>query len=1587
MIAALIATSMKRCELLFTRALRSVLNQTRKADIIIIVDDNEDCSESLKIQNYLEKLNNPSILYLHNSHVSGISGTGAWNTGIEYIIKEFGPDAYVAILDDDDEWKENHLSVCISAIEQHPECIGVFPWIYRTDYNRTLHFNEGDLTIERFLIGDPGIQGSNMVIKTCGFVQAGMFDENMPSCTDRDMMIRLLQRFPQNAFHAIPEHTVNYYISDNSITYNREKKHHGLDVFFKKYLKTFPSLRCLELSLKRAKKLFDYDGDNFIMEYKRLELIAIGVAIHNNENSIARCLKSIVTQKGYKRHLKIVIGDDASEDNWKGKARPYLDILDVDILNLNNKNVSQTRNDINNYIRKYLKHVAIVGRLDADDEYANDNVLKDIEYAFESTKADVVIGANGYRVNGKLIDKKNADNERLIDPEYLKSRIDRMALGITEAELPSCNTFFKPEATIPYPDVTSAEDHFHTTYYLTHPSLFKVIVTNNIMVTNYNLTGTTTQNNLHSGAYIKNRTNLKSKITSFFIENERITSAKKDLAAAGIDANSLSFLGQGQEGVVFHDYKKVYKVFLPLFAGENDGWLKRHIQPFESDKLLKSKHFYRIKFLSENIITYEYQCSEECNTYSIEEVLSFLCESWRYKIIVKDCKPKNFIRVNGTIKLIDMKGYDYDDNLFLNMCARMYLYAKYGGTRNKSEMRKLTRSAINNFELPELSNSFREFVNSVYAAIIWQESITAINSLQRKCSGTVFEEYAFGDLPNLEQLYYKKLRAGLALRDLTVLKTNLSKENYFTPQSIRIGYDKISPIKDSISFLIKCCPQDVNTLEANVKHIVRQLCQPEMPSEIILGIDPYAGAYLREFNNNGDLETLLRIASKLKTDGIIDRYIVYADTEESNRTISKRWFGCESPYSHTEDLKPVLPQLFALEACLGNYILQMDSDVLVGRDDYSHKFLSEMLDQLKTHDNVISVGFNIPNEESKQYYGFENGGFVPEIRLGLFDKRRLLAARPLPNPINNCGHLTTSWFRALETKQRESGLCSIRGGDKRTFYIHPQNYRKKYPSSWMPILDRIEQGFIPKIQIGKFDCDGSLMEWCRPKRNEEVVIVSVFRNVRYDRFLRFWTSVISQTDEEFGILLFDDASDNGLPFFIENIIKGYENRVTYIKSRVKSTRMENVYTCIHKYMSNQQSVILMVDGDDALIGNTVVRQLKDYYRYYDCDVIVGRFHQTYRIQPHYRYPVDFQNPREKGGNVWQHLKTFKKYLFDSIPRDYFVHSSNKLWKWGAALWFENVDDFAMMVPIVEMSEKPMQMDIVNYYYERDYEHRNDKRELKEQIISEILNKPALHSGNYHIGRKKFLPKFDKIELDITHDCNLKCHGCNRSCGLAPTKECVTIEQIKAFISESKDLGIKWTLINVLGGEPTLHPDFLEIIRILKEDYICTFSPNTILQVVSNGFTEISRQLCEEAKRKHDIVIDYASFKTSNKIDYFTQFNNAPIDDPAFKNADYTSGCWVAEYCGINMNHNGFFACSICGANDRVMSANSGVKSLKELTHEKIMDHFKSFCPFCGNFSEYDENYGDNIIRSEKRPYKEFISVSWQTIYNEYAKKT
>jgi glycosyltransferase involved in cell wall biosynthesis len=51
------------------------------------------------------------LCQIRNARTKGAAG--AWNTGLDFIRANFG-DAWVAILDDDDEWEDDHLRLCKS---------------------------------------------------------------------------------------------------------------------------------------------------------------------------------------------------------------------------------------------------------------------------------------------------------------------------------------------------------------------------------------------------------------------------------------------------------------------------------------------------------------------------------------------------------------------------------------------------------------------------------------------------------------------------------------------------------------------------------------------------------------------------------------------------------------------------------------------------------------------------------------------------------------------------------------------------------------------------------------------------------------------------------------------------------------------------------------------------------------------------------------------------------------------------------------------------------------------------------------------------------------------------------------------------------------------------------------------------------------------------------------------------------------------------------------------------------------------------------------------------------------------------------
>lgn len=1076
-----------------------------------------------------------------------------------------------------------------------------------------------------------------------------------------------------------------------------------------------------------------------------------------------------------------------------------------------------------------------------------------------------------------------------------------------------------------------------------------------------------------------------------------------------ITSNDYMFLGAGSTSVVYTDTKWVYKILL-LDAYEALSYKFHLIQTLKSikSKFENTLFFYPISKLIEIsptrfIIVYAYEKSEPCISFEMSEIQAFLVECWQKRLIFQDIKPSNFIRVNGKLKWIDYEPDPFTDNLFLNMVVRAFIYVKYA-KETPDFLKKLCRSAINQFDLVELAG-VNAFVNQVFAKIIFQESshsfpalpVNDANAIQNLAeineNGTFRLPYQ--DDFNPEQAFWQLAHRGLYLNSIRFETPQLDDKLYFSPQNVLIDTKKITQPAQKVSLIIKACVQDAAVLCETVKHIVRQLIFPNAFDEKILALDVKTNDFLRSYNHKNTWENLVSQAQLLVDAKIIDQYIVptWADIE----AVNQEWFDIAAPISHTCNKIPVSAQIYAFEQAQNDYILQMDCDVMIGRLSQQHAFLNDMIEEIDKNTQVLSVGFNIFKGKETTftpYFGFENGGFVPEVRFCLLKKSRIKSLLPLKNEVIENGW-KWSWYRALEMRQKETTTCSIRGGDSQSFYIHLQNFKKTDVDVWFTMLDRVEQLQIPTKQIEQFDLAGSYYDWTNAsQRAEPLVVISCLRNISLSRFLRFWYSLISQNWGDWGLILIDDASDNGIPWYIKAILSPFREKITFIQNRFRVGVAQNTYKAIHYFMQNQESIVCILDADDALIGKNALQNMVEKYRNWGADVVIGKMHRTDKLHAHYQYTPNFINPRRYGGNVWQHIRSFKKYLFDSLSwNDIKIENQQKQTndillskRFSHKMVFpQHCWDFAYMIPIVEMSKNPMWINHFNVLHDRTTLNTPALKQLKERIIAEILSKSPKNPKDVYKGRKTFLPNLNKIEIDLTYECNLKCINCNRSSTQAPIKEGMTIAQIMQFVEESIVLNKKWELINLLGGEPSVHKDFLEIVPLILNEYILKYAPNTILQVTSNGFGEVVQKKLAQLPKHPNLIIDYASFKDEKVIPYFSPFNDAPIDDPKVQPTEYHKGCWVTAYCGIGLNQLGYYPCGVAGGIDRIFGFGLGVQSLHEVDSQ-IAKYLDTFCRYCGNFTDYEKNQGDFIPRNEKAALiQPVVSNSWRKAYKNYNK--
>ncbi|MHC1709806.1 MAG: glycosyltransferase [Methanomassiliicoccales archaeon] len=527
----------------------------------------------------------------------------------------------------------------------------------------------------------------------------------------------------------------------------------------------------------------------------------------------------------------------------------------------------------------------------------------------------------------------------------------------------------------------------------------------------------------------------------------------------------------------------------------------------------------------------------------------------------------------------------------------------------------------------------------------------------------------------------------------------------------------------SVSLLIKSCYQDARTLDGMVRHIVHQCEGPDLFTEKVVVVDTKENDFLRQFSAP-DREEALRTLEHLVEEGLIDEYLLSPIEPEEIKEINRRWFGLDCLETHSVKGVPVTPQLFGFERVKGDYVLQVDSDAMICRRDRSHSYLSDMIEALDRDPKVLSVGFNIahdPSENFVEYSSPGNGEYVPEVRFCLFNKERLLNQRPYPNHLV-CGKLGLTWYRSIQAYQREKDLRSLRGGDPRSFYVHPQNDRKGNVTEWMDILSTVESGYVPNEQYGKFDLTSTYERWSIPKRKESYVFVICGRNVEPRKFERCWRSLLDQRFTRWGAIIVDDASNNGLAEFIEMRTADQADKITFIRNTERRGVLFNVHRAIKNYCTDPNTVIVILDMDDQLLGPNVLGSVHDQYMS-GADMTIGTPWKWGKgILP---YEPDFENVRmPRFGDVWMHLRTFRKFLFDRIPTSYFKKDGE---------WIDKFTELTYMVPMVQMALDPRHVPDPNYLWQptqiRNEEHRIRNMETKEHVA----NRPAVEKREPEVG--------------------------------------------------------------------------------------------------------------------------------------------------------------------------------------------------------------------------------------------------------------
>ena len=237
------------------------------------------------------------------------------------------------------------------------------------------------------------------------------------------------------------------------------------------------------------------------------------------------------------------------------------------------------------------------------------------------------------------------------------------------------------------------------------------------------------------------------------------------------------------------------------------------------------------------------------------------------------------------------------------------------------------------------------------------------------------------------------------------------------------------------------------------------------------------------------------------------------------------------------------------------------------------------------------------------------------------------------------------------------------------------------------------------------------------------------------------------------------------------------------------------------------------------------------------------------------------------------------------------------------------------------------------------------------------------------------PILEYFVLNILDHCNLRCKGCDHFAAIAEERF-VSLEHIeKDLVRMSELMNQQVARIGIMGGEPLLHPELLQILALARKCF-----PNALLQLVTNGLLLMNQseefwQTCKEhnivvVNTKYPINLDYdGMIARAEKYGVtFEHYGNTgektktsykiPLDLNGKQNprSNYLK-CHHSNNCALLMEGK-FYACTVA-SNVKIFNKKFGTNL--QLVEEDYLDIYKvtdkheilrflskpiPFCRFC-----------------------------------------